>query len=734
MKKFYYIIFNIIFIELIVQIFGQSTSKSFILPLNYSPEDNLYYIQLNSNKEIIPKNFIIDTTYSSTAFLCDNYNLTDLSNNSLDNNKIFINSKININNIINKHKNTIDEFITINTEIECILNKTDFFKDKILDERYGILGLNNGNNTLIDTLYNLQIIKEKIFSICLSKSNGYFGLGGNIGMDTYIENGQEINYINILSSENNLFELKINSIKINNIKFENEYIAILDTSKSHTYLPKNLYEQIVANLLYKNNNLEEDSELGFCALINEEEEINFYSNFQYIHLYFDNYIFIWKTKNYFYKYHTINEEHEIKLCFSFKELNDNDNSYDNNKIILGTDFMIDNEVIFDKNNQVIAFINTNCDSLLKENTDIENNNSMVNNLIEGKNKNNVNASIDDNEEEKENEIEKEKEEENEKLKEKEKKEENEKDKSKEKEKEKEKGKEIKQEVKEKEQENENKNEIKQEAKEKEQEKENKNEIKQEAKEKEQEQEQEKKKNSYKDLNNNSSNISETIDIISSDINDIFSDLDNNFDNNSINLSFSIDNLENIIENTTDEIINVNTTEKIIYNTTQLNQDIGREKAIETTKPTIKEETTIITEKIKIIPTTIINIPTTIIKNTPTTEAIENNNDINNNMNNSFSNNTEIEKNNLILDNDANTNKQPEKKNKFVELVKSFLKNKLIYFILAFIGVVLCLVAIIMFSCMIISCFKYCKRKRKDYVEQIDIEVQKYSKASSSYSG
>lgn len=103
------------------------------------------------------------------------------------------------------------------------------------------------------------------------------------------------------------------------------------------------------------------------------------------------------------------------------------------------------------------------------------------------------------------------------------------------------------------------------------------------------------------------------------------------------------------------------------------------------------------------------------------------------MNNSFSNNTEIDKNNLILNNDTNTNNQPEKKNKFLEIIKSFLKNKLIYFILTFIAIVLCLIAIIMVSCMIISCIKYCQRRRRDYVEQIDIEVQKYSKASSSYS-
>ena len=700
MKNFYCIIFNLIFIELILQIYGQSISKSFILPLNYSSLDNLYYIQLNSNNEKIPKNFIIDTTYSSIAFLCDNYNKDELSNNSSDKDKIFINSKININNIISKDKNTIDEFISINTDIECYINKSDFFINKNIDERYGILGLNNGNNTFIDTLYNFQIIKEKIFSICLSKNNGYFGLGGNIGMDTYIQNGQEINYINILSSENNFFKLKINSIKINNIKFENEYLAILDTSKSHTYFPKNLCEQIVANLLFKNNKLEEDSEMGFCSIIKEEEEINFYFNFHDLHFHFDNYIFIWKAKNYFYKNKNLNDEHEIKLCFSFKELNEDDNS-DNNKIILGTDFMIEHEIIFDKNNQVIAFINTNCDSLFKENTDIENNNNQINNSFNVNYNNTIKENIDDNEEEKENEIEKEKE--NIKEKEKEIEEEKESDNKKEKERE------I---------ENEKENNMKE------------KEVKKREKEETYEKEKEKTNNNSEELSSSSSYISETSEIITSEINDISSDLDN-YSDNSTSLSFSTDNLENIIENTTYEIIEVNTTEKIIYNTTQLNQDIDRDKVIEiqtTSEPTIKKETTIITEKIKIVPTTIINIPTTIVKNIPTTEVIK--------KNNSFSNNTEIDKNNLVLNNDTNTNtnNQPEKKNKFFEIIKSFLKNKLIYFVLTFIAIILCLVAIIMVSCMIISCFKYCQRRRKDYVEQIDIEVQKYSKASSSYSG
>ncbi len=756
MKQLYLLIFDLILTSFISQIYGQLTPTSFMLSLNYSSEDNLYYIQLNSDNDKIPKNFNLDTTYSSTAFFCKNYDLTDLSNCTQDNNKCFINAKLYINNIINKDKNDNSELISFNSDIECFLNETIFFKKENWDEKYGIIGLNNDKNTFVDLLYDSNIINEKIFSICFSKNNGYLGLGIDPNM-----NEKEINYINILPSEKKFFELKINSIKIDGIKFENEYISILDTSNSHSFFPKKLYDQIIANLLVKSNYLNDDLELGFCTIINEEEENDFYNSFHDIIFNFENYIFIWKAKNYFYKYKNIIDEHEIiKLCFSFKELNESESD---NKIIFGTDFMIGHEIIFDKKNQKIAFIDSNCESSLKQinieiinNTIIESTNNYIvnitNNIDEINDNNNINikTNIDNDEKEKEKgkEEEKIKEKEKEKIKavekkkekeeEKEKEKEEEKDKEKEREREREKGKE-KEKDREKGKEVENqKDKIKEmekeEDKEKEKEKENKvNEI-----EKEKEQNQEKENEySHEELNH----ISEKSDIINEEM--ATSELSKDISDNTSNLLDSINELENNIDNTTSQIVNIHITEKIIINTTIIEEneinnttltmvDIDKQKEIETTQSIVKEETTIITEENKIIPTTIKNIPTTII-NTPTTEIILENND--KNLTKNFDNNTEIETNNLKGNNDMNNNPnaQPEKKSKFFEIIKSFLKNKLIYFFLAFISVILCIVIIIIFSCMIISCFKYCKRikKRTDYVEQIDIE--KYSKASSSYS-
>ena len=765
MKQLYLLIFDLILTSFISQIYGQLTPTSFMLSLNYSSEDNLYYIQLNSDNDKIPKNFNLDTTYSSTAFFCKNYDLTDLSNCTQDNNKCFINAKLYINNIINKDKNDSSELFSFNSDIECILNETIFFKNENWDEKYGIIGLNNNKNTLVDLLYDSNIINEQIFSICFSKNNGYLGLGIDPTMDE-----KEINYINILPSEKFFFELKINSIKIDGIKFENEYISILDTSKSHTFFPKKLYDQIIANLLVKNNYLNDDLELGFCTIINEEEN-DFFNSFNDIIFNFENYIFIWKAKNYFYKYKNIIDEHEIiKLCFSFKELNE---SVSDNKIIFATDFMIGHEIIFDKKNQKIAFVDSNCESSLKQiNTEIINNTiiestnnnvivNITNNIDEINNDNNninIKTNIDNDEKEKENvrgeekekgkeeekikekekekikavekEKEKEKEEEKEKEKEeekyKEKEREREKGKEKEKEKDREKGKEVENQ----------KDKIKEMEIDKEKEIEKENKVNDIEKEKEQSQEKE-NEYSHEEL----THISEKSDIINEEMTS--SELSKDILDNTSNLLDSTNKLENNIDNTTSQIVNINITEKIminttiieeneIKNTTQTLEDIDKQKEIETTQLIVKEETTIITEENKIIPTTIKNIPTTII-NIPTSEIILENND--KNLTKSFDNNTVIETNNLKGNNDLNNNSnaQPEKKSKFFEIIKSFLKNKLIYFFLAFISVILCIVIIIIFSCMIISCFKYCKRikKRTDYVEQIDIE--KYSKASSSYS-
>ena len=680
MRRIYSYITSLIFINIFSKIICQSTDKYFITSLNYSLLDNIYYIQLYLNEEEYPKKFIIDTTFSFIASYINN--ITDLSNCLNDNNneECLVNSQIIIDNKINKDINKESDLITFNADILYYSNISNFYYQKNFNKNYDNIGLNNNNQTIVDILYNLNIIDEKIFSIYFSKTNGYLSFG-RINRDE-----QEINFINILSSLDNYYELKINYIKINNIKIENEYISYLDTSKSSTYFPKNLYEQIIANLLFKNNILKEESYYGFCATVNKNEKNNFYLNFHDIIINFENYDFIWKSKNYFNEYNTINND-EIKLCLTFKELNNDDN---NNKIIFGTDFMSEYEIIFDKNNKKIAFINNDSFNIFSKNINntnreiinIDSNKIIdsINNTEKNENINTNSISIENEEENDEEEIEEEKE------------------------------------------------------------KDNTNNMYETLKAETQSYEYESDENTI--INNEKSKSSQIVD-------------DKYILNYSINPIDNAYNSENLSESS-EYSINTSTLENNILETTQYNHDIKErekekekerekdkerekerekekenkvdttEKIIETTESIKKIDITIIPQKVEINikpTTTEIKIPTTIIN--------EENKDQNNitGIKNIDINiiGTELISNKILLTNETQIVNPTKKSNGFANILKSFLKNKLIYFFLALFGVILSFVSIIFFSCAIISCVKYIKRIRRDYMEQIDVEIQKDSK-------
>jgi hypothetical protein len=232
------------------------------------------------------------------------------------------------------------------------------------------------------------------------------------------------------------------------------------------------------------------------------------------------------------------------------------------------------------------------------------------------------------------------------------------------------------------------------------------------------------------LSDNISNNSNTLHISNSNnnkindllISDVYStDYISDFSTNIIHSTY---NEENMINDTIYETINNNTstTNEII---TPTNQNINQEKnhiiEIEITETTKKIETTIITEKaeINIIQTTLINNPTTY------------NNEEDNEEENI--NEKEQEKENERLNTNTQITKEHSTRNGFYEVLKSFMKNKLIYFLVAFLGVVFAFVSIIFISCAIISCVKYIQNKRRDYMEQVDVELPRYSKNMSSFS-
>lgn len=388
-------------------------NKYFVTKIHYSYKDN-YYIQLPLGEEHIPQTLILDTTFSlisSPCNLCDNCNkkffpFYKISNETsiikcisqqcspINNQSIckdekcyfktdkniegyLINSKIQINN---------SESLSFILPIGCVIKEGNFIKNK---DANGIIGLNNDKNTIIDNMFNSNMISNNIFSICLSKKGGFL-IFGQIKDDSYFN---DINYINLSSSSLSsiLYKLKINNIEIKQEKSLEESVSYIDSTNNYSFFTKNIYN-FIFQALKKENTFDEfnyDDLYGYCKIIKEENEKDkIYELFPTIIISFDNYRFEWDPSNYIIE-SKIEEINFIKICLGFKELSDN-----NDEIILGTNFMKGNHIIFDKNNQKIAFLKSDCDKLMptsnenKENNNIDNNNNLTEILDQEENINN----------------------------------------------------------------------------------------------------------------------------------------------------------------------------------------------------------------------------------------------------------------------------------------------------------------------------------------------------------
>ena len=548
----------------------------------------------------------------------------------------------------------------------------------------------------------------------------------------------DIKYVKILPSKDNLYQLTINYFTINNNTITEEYLSYIDTSSNFTFFPKNLYEQIINIFLSDNKNIKADSDKGYCAIINKNEENNFYEKFNDILINFGDYNFIWKSQNYFTKYTIEENNDEIKLCFSFRELNKNNNN-DDDRIIVGVNFLMEYEIIFDRSNQKIAFIiseNVENDIIKDSENNSEQNSFENESSTEYNNYNEIslNSSI------------------------------------------------IDKDTKSNNNENFNLSDLITNINTFEQ---NESDINIES-----EVITDNTDNTYNNIYNINDNseelltnkISDSLVINESDTlnSDLITDfiindsLENILKDDTSDFFSDIQDDENnytqIITDITDEIINYNTTENdelnssfddINIKSTQLHSQIDVTQSIETTEPEIdsteKMENikliTVNTEKIDTteheikIDTTEseikmdttdneIKIDTTILtEKIQITEiiTIENKEEI---INLNANNNKETDINYEDNESDKNNTQllNPEKpKNKFYEVIKSFFKNKLIYFLLAFIALVIIFVSIIFISCAFISCFKYINKKRKNYMQQVDIELPKYSKDNNIYS-
>jgi hypothetical protein len=732
-------------------------SQNFITKIYYSEKDNNYYIKLYQEKDTTTKiqSYLLDTTFSlisSPCNLCKSCNKHFYPFFNIDNKKDIIscnstqcssiinptncesdechfNVKDNINNdkniegilvfstiyINNMNENNVEQTSLSSVPIGCTTEEGNFYKNKEIN---GILGLSNNNNTFVDNIYNLKYIKKNLFTICLSKKGGFLSLG-DILNNSYDNNN--ISYINLLNQTQNIFNLKIKSFQVGEQKINQEYISYIDSSNKLSYFPKHLYNEITKKLISeiekkenKTNLFEEDERYGLCRKYDnrKDEENIIYEMYPFININFEGYNYIWKPQSYIADYE-ISEQKIVKSCFGFKSIENMDK--DNNTIILGINFMIDHDIIFDKNNQKIAIINSDCEHI-EMNDDKKNREGYSNE--KGKNNYEPNK-LNNNETYKnynESNI-------------------------------------LSSEIIEKNESNNsyNKNEYNI----------NKTEYSENI-------------TSFPYINNNNASLSSSIIIEknnskinkTNNTNDGNNSISNDLINNTIIINASNTSTNIIIE----ETLNITNSSNNINNNSNVNISINKIVKYTTVSQldSYINDTIIDKNEVKIAKTSFI-ISSTLINNKiiskndieKPTEKIEENQ---NKKINSTSINKVIDlvtdkkvensksstKSEDKLDSKESSNDKKESRNKndndkykrgenaylrdksisntIFRMIKSFIRNKLIYFLLALIGLIGSFFLVILISCAIISCVRFVKRK--NYMEQIDDEAPKFSKYNS----
>lgn len=250
-----------------------------------------------------------------------------------------------------------EDFISSKSEFEipigCTLKETGGFQTRIAD---GVMGLNNDKKSLISLMYEMKIIKRNLFSLCLDEFGGYFSLGE---IDSKYHLNPTINYVD-LKPNSNLYELEIKNIIIDNTLVQNKYSAIIDSSSTISYFPKDIFNLMITGFFSSCADLEgECGEIvrsegyGVCADFKSEKDLNIalYFSWPNINIAFNNYNLIWEPKNY---YMNFTSRNKIRACLGFETEEKIKN------IILGTNFMHGYDIIFDKENNKIGFAEAAC--------------------------------------------------------------------------------------------------------------------------------------------------------------------------------------------------------------------------------------------------------------------------------------------------------------------------------------------------------------------------------------